>query len=183
MDVLVNNVGIFEPKNFFEIPDEDWKRFFDVNVLSGVRLSRAWVPGMKERDWGRVIFFISSESAQQIPVEMIHYGMTKTAQLAVSRGLAEHLQSTGVTVNSVLVGPTLLEGVGTFVEQIAKEKGLSVEEMKEKFFENARPTSLLQRFIEPEEVAAMVAYLCSPAASATTGSSPRLDGGVVRSIV
>ncbi|OZI66525.1 SDR family NAD(P)-dependent oxidoreductase [Bordetella genomosp. 11] len=178
VDILVNNLGIFDPKPFEEIPDEDWQRFFDVNVMSGVRLSRAYLPGMKQRDWGRIVF-ISSESGIQIPVEMIHYGMTKTAQLALSRGLAESCAGTGVTVNSVLPGPTNSEGVSDFVNKLSG--GEPFEKFEKTFFEQARPTSLLKRFITPEEVANMVAYVCSPAASATTGAALRVDGGVVRS--
>ncbi len=150
--------------------------------MSGVRLSRAYIPGMQKAGWGRVIF-ISSESAQQIPTEMIHYGMTKTAQLAIARGLAETMKDGKVTVNSVLVGPTASEGVTTFVEQMANEQGIGMKEMEEQFFDSARPSSILQRFIEPEEVANLVAHLCTPAASGTTGSAMRVDGGVVRSIL
>ncbi|MEO8376717.1 MAG: SDR family oxidoreductase [Candidatus Sumerlaeota bacterium] len=182
VDILVNNVGIFEPKDFFSIPDEDWMRFFEVNVMSGVRLSRAYIPAMEKAGWGRVVF-ISSESGQQIPTEMIHYGMTKTAQIAIARGLAEGVKDARVTVNSVLVGPSASEGVSIFVDQLAKEQGISTAEMEKRFFESARPTSVLQRFIKPEEVANMVAYLCTPAASATTGTAVRVDGGVVRSIL
>lgn len=182
VDILVNNMGIFEPKDFFAIPDEDWLRFFEVNVMSGVRLSRAYMPGMQKAGWGRVIF-ISSESGQQIPSEMIHYGMTKTAQIAIARGLSELSEKGKVTVNSVLVGPTASEGVTTFVDQLAKEKGLTAAQMEQEFFKSARPTSILQRFIDPKEVANMVAYLCTPAASGTTGSAIRVDGGVVRAIL
>ncbi len=178
VDILVNNLGIFDPKAFEDIPDADWQRFFDVNVMSGVRLSRAYLPGMKLRNWGRVVF-ISSESAIQIPVEMIHYGMTKTAQLALSRGLAESCAGTGVTVNSVLPGPTSSEGVNEFVNKLSG--GESFEAFEKTFFEQARPSSLLKRFTTPEEVANMVAYVCSAAASATTGAALRVDGGVVRS--
>lgn len=178
VDVLVNNLGIFEPKAFEEIPDEDWRRFFDVNVLSGVRLSRTYLPGMKGKNWGRVVF-ISSESAVQIPVEMIHYGMTKTAQLAVSRGLAETCAGTGVTVNAVLPGPTRSAGVDEFVGQLSK--GKSFEDFEKEFFEVHRPSSLLGRFATVDEVANMVAYVCSPLASATNGAALRVDGGVVRS--
>ena len=182
MDVLVNNVGIFEPKPFEEIPDEDWMRFFEVNVLSGIRLSRAYLPGMRARDWGRIVF-ISSESAVQIPAEMIHYGMTKTAQVAVARGIAETTAGTGVTVNSVLPGPTGSEGVGTFVAQLAKERGVDFEAMERDFFAHARPSSLLQRFATPDEVASMIAYVCSDRSAATNGAALRVDGGVVRAIL
>jgi NAD(P)-dependent dehydrogenase (short-subunit alcohol dehydrogenase family) len=181
VDVLVNNVGIFEPKPFEKIADEDWERFFAVNVLSGVRLSRAYLGGMKERNWGRIIF-ISSESALQIPAEMIHYGTTKTAQLAIARGLAETCAGTDVTVNSVLPGPTASEGVSEFVGQLAQENKMSVEEFEKDFFKNARPTSLLKRFIEPNEIANVVAFVCSPLAAAINGASVRADGGVLKSI-
>ena len=182
VDILVNNLGIFEPKDFEDITDDDWFRFFETNVMSGVRLSRHYLRGMTERDWGRILF-VSSESAVQIPQEMIHYGMTKTAQLAVARGLAETMAGTGVTVNSVLPGPTASEGVTTFVGQMAEAQGLSNEEMEAEFFRTARPSSLLKRFIEPEEVAALIAYVASPLSSATNGAALRVDGGVVRSIV
>jgi NAD(P)-dependent dehydrogenase (short-subunit alcohol dehydrogenase family) len=181
IDILVNNAGIYEPKPFLEIPDEDWRRFFDVNVLSGIRLARALVPGMVSRGWGRVVF-ISSESGLQIPVEMVHYGMTKTAQLAIARGLAETVSGSGVTVNSVLPGPTLSEGVGAFIKQMAKGGAGDVEAAGRAFVKEHRPTSLLGRLASVEEVAAMVAYICSPAASATTGAALRVDGGVVRAI-
>lgn len=178
VDILVNNLGIYEPKPFEEIPDEDWHRMFEVNVMSGVRLSRAYLPGMKIRNWGRIVF-ISSESGIQIPTEMIHYGMTKTAQLAISRGLAETCAGTGVTVNAVLPGPTRSAGVEEFVSTLSA--GRPFEEYEREFFQNVRPTSLLQRFAAPEEVAGMVAYLCSPLASATNGAAVRVDGGVVKS--
>jgi NAD(P)-dependent dehydrogenase (short-subunit alcohol dehydrogenase family) len=181
VDILVNNMGIFEPKPFEEIPDDDWIRFFEVNVLSGIRLARHYVAGMRRRNWGRIVF-VSSESALQIPSEMIHYGMTKTAQLAVSRGLAETLAGTGVTVNSVLPGPTASEGVGGFVEQLAAAQGVDRVTVEREFFATARPSSLLRRFASPDEVAAMIAYACSAQASATTGAALRVDGGVVRSI-
>jgi NAD(P)-dependent dehydrogenase (short-subunit alcohol dehydrogenase family) len=180
VDILVNNLGIFEPKPFEDIPDEDWRRFFDVNVLSGVRLARAFLPGMKRRDWGRIIF-ISSESAVQIPAEMIHYGMTKTAQLAVSRGLAESLAGTRITVNCVLPGPTQSRGVNDFVEQMAKANNMSVEQVQKDFFARVRPTSLLKRFITPEEVGSFVAFVASPLAAATNGAALRVDGGVLKS--
>jgi len=181
VDVLVNNVGIFEAKPFTEIPDEDWLRLFETNVLSGVRLSRGYLPGMVRAGWGRVIF-ISSESALQIPAEMIHYGVTKTAQLALSRGLAETVAGTGVTVNVVLPGPTRSEGVSAFVEGLARSKGLSAEQVEREFFRDMRPTSLLKRFESPEEIAPLVVFLASPLSSAITGSALRADGGVVRSI-
>lgn len=180
VDILVNNLGIFEAKPFEEIPDEDWRRFFDVNVLSGVRLARAFLPGMKRRDWGRIIF-ISSESAIQIPTEMIHYGMTKTAQLAVSRGLAESVAGTRITVNCVLPGPTQSRGVNDFVAQMAKANNKSFEQIQKEFFEHVRPTSLLKRFITPEEVGSFVAFVASPLAAATNGAALRVDGGVVKS--
>jgi NAD(P)-dependent dehydrogenase (short-subunit alcohol dehydrogenase family) len=182
VDVLVNNVGIFEPKAFEDISDQDWLRFFETNVMSGVRLSRHYLPGMRARNWGRIVF-VSSESALQIPVEMIHYGMTKTAQLAIARGLAETTIGSGVTVNSVLPGPTASEGVSTFVTQMAQTRGVDFKTMEREFFNTARPSSLLQRFATPEEVAAMIVYVCSTAASATNGAALRVDGGVVRSIV
>jgi NAD(P)-dependent dehydrogenase (short-subunit alcohol dehydrogenase family) len=181
VDVLVNNVGIFGPKPFERITDEEWEHFFAVNVLSGVRLSRAYLAGMKERHWGRIVF-ISSESALQIPAEMIHYGTTKTAQLAVARGLAETCTGTSVTVNSVLPGPTASEGATEFVAQLAQENKMSPEEFEKDFFKNARPTSLLKRFIEPDEIANVVAFVCSPLASAINGASVRADGGVIKSI-
>ncbi len=181
-DILVNNLGIFKPQPFEHISDQDWLRFFETNVLSGIRLARHYMPGMRSRRWGRIVF-VSSESAIQIPTEMIHYGMTKTAQLAVARGLAEILAGTGVTVNSVLPGPTASEGVGEFVAQMAAERGLDAAAMEREFFKTARPTSLLQRFATTDEVAAMIAYVCSARASATTGAALRVDGGVVRAII
>ncbi len=181
VDVLVNNLGIFEPKVFEAIPDSDWIRFFEVNVLSGVRLARQYLPGMRRRNWGRVVF-VSSESALQIPAEMIHYGMTKTAQLAVARGLAETLAGTGVTVNCVLPGPTSSEGVGEFVAQLAHSRGLDAATVEREFFATARPSSLIRRFATVQEVAAMIVYACSAPASATTGAALRVDGVVVRSI-
>jgi len=180
VDILVNALGIFEPKDFLDISDEDWQHFFDVNVLTGVRLSRAYLPAMQQKNWGRIIF-ISSESAIQIPLEMIHYGTTKTAQLAVSRGLAETCAGTGITVNAVLPGPTKSEGVVDFVKQISG--GKTLEDVETEFFDSARPSSLIKRFAEPQEVANMVTYLCSPLASATTGAAVRVDGGVVRACV
>ena len=180
IEILVNNLGIFEPQPFEDICDADWIRFFDVNVLSGVRLARLCLPAMKRADWGRIIF-ISSESAVQIPAEMIHYGMTKTAQLAVSRGLAESVAGTGITVNSVLPGPTKSRGVGDFVDALAKAEGKTFREFESEFFKKVRPTSLIKRFASPEEVAALVTYIASPLASATTGAAMRVDGGVVKS--
>jgi NAD(P)-dependent dehydrogenase (short-subunit alcohol dehydrogenase family) len=179
LDILVNNLGIFEPVPFEKISDADWLRFFEVNVLSGVRLSRHYLPRMKARDWGRIVF-ISSESGIQIPAEMIHYGMTKTAQLAISRGLAETTAGTNVTVNAVLPGPTESEGVGDFLTKMSEGSDRSTVERE--FFKTARPSSLLRRFARPEEVAAMVVFVCSPLASATNGAALRADGGVVRSI-
>jgi NAD(P)-dependent dehydrogenase (short-subunit alcohol dehydrogenase family) len=178
MDILVNNLGIFEPKPFEQIPDSDWQRFFDVNVLSGVRLSRAYLPGMKHKSWGRIVF-ISSESGVQIPAEMIHYGMTKTAQLAVSRGLAETCAGTGVTVNAVLPGPTHSDGVDEFVKKLSGGKPFA--EFEKEFFASVRPSSLLKRFASTEEVANLVVYVCSPLSSATNGAALRVDGGTVRS--
>jgi len=181
VDILVNNAGIFEPKGFFDIPDADWSRFFEVNVMSGVRLARAYMPGMLKRNWGRIVF-ISSESALNIPKEMIHYGVTKTAQLAVSRGLAEMTRGTAVTVNSVLPGPTMSEGVETFVKDLAKQNGQSVEEAASQFVKQFRPTSLLQRFARVEEIANMVVYVASKEASATNGAALRAEGGIVQTV-
>jgi NAD(P)-dependent dehydrogenase (short-subunit alcohol dehydrogenase family) len=182
VDVLVNNVGIFEPKPFTEIPDADWYRFFEINVMSGVRLARHYLAGMLKKNWGRIIF-ISSESAVQIPPEMVHYGMTKTAQVAVARGIAESVAGTGVTVNSVLPGPTESEGVGAFVEAIAKRQNKSKQEIEKEFFEHVRPSSLLKRFSTVDEVAAMVTYVASELSSATNGATLRVDGGVVKAIL
>ncbi|MGA7686473.1 MAG: SDR family NAD(P)-dependent oxidoreductase [Terriglobales bacterium] len=182
VDVLVNNVGIFEPKPFAEIPDADWFRFFEVNVMSGVRLSRHYLAGMLKKNWGRIIF-ISSESAVQIPAEMIHYGMTKTAQVAVARGIAESVAGTGVTVNSLLAGPTESEGVGVFVEAMAKQQKKSKAEVEKDFFEHVRPSSLLKRFATVDEVAAMATYLAGEVSSATNGAAVRADGGVIRAIL
>jgi NAD(P)-dependent dehydrogenase (short-subunit alcohol dehydrogenase family) len=180
MQILVNNLGIFELKPFEEIPDADWLRFFEVNVLSGVRLARLILPAMRRANWGRIIF-MSSESGVQIPAEMIHYGVTKTAQLAVSRGLAEAVAGSAITVNSILPGPTKSRGVGDFIDNLAKSSGQSYEQIEKEFFEKARPTSLIKRFATPEEVASLVAYIASPLASATTGAALRVDGGVIRS--
>ena len=180
LDILVNNLGIFDTKPFEDIPDADWQRFFEVNVMAGVRLARAYLPAMRARDWGRIVF-VSSESAINIPAEMVHYGMTKTAQLAVARGLAESLAGTGITVNSVLPGPTRSRGVAGFLEKMAAEAGQPVADIEREFFTRARPSSLIRRFAEPAEVAALVTYVVSPLASATTGAALRVDGGIVRS--
>ena len=177
VDILVNNLGIFERKAFEELADEDWQRYFDINVMSGVRLTRAYLPGMKRRNWGRVVF-VSSESAIQIPDNMIHYGMTKTAQLAISRGLAESCVGTQVTVNAVLPGPTLTEGNKAAIAKRAP--GRPFPEVEREFFEKIRPSSLLKRYAQPDEVAPLVAYLCSPLSSATNGAALRCEGGVVR---
>jgi NAD(P)-dependent dehydrogenase (short-subunit alcohol dehydrogenase family) len=179
--VLINNLGIFDPKPFLEIADAEWIRFFEVNVLSGVRLSRKYLPGMLKKNWGRIIF-ISSESAQNIPAEMVHYGMTKTAQVAISRGLAQSVTGTGVTVNSVLVGPTDSEGVGTFLESMAKQQNVSKAEVEKMFFEKARPGSLLKRFETPEEIAAVVAFVASTQALVINGAAVRAEGGVIQSV-
>lgn len=181
VDILVNNAGIFEPKAFFDIPDADWTKFFETNVMSGVRLSRAYMPAMLKRDWGRIIF-ISSESAINIPVEMIHYGFTKTANLAISRGLAELTAGTGVTVNAVLPGPTKSEGVGGFLKQLIAGSDKTEDEAGREFVKRFRPSSLLQRLAGVEEVANMVVYTASMEASATNGAALRVDGGTVRSI-
>ena len=181
VDILVNNAGIFEPKDFFEIPDEDWARFFETNVMSGVRLSRALMPAMLKRNWGRIVF-ISSESAVYIPKEMIHYGFTKTAQLAIARGLAELTAGTGVTVNSVLPGPTRSDGVEGFLQSMAAQNKTTADEMAASFVQQHRPSSLLQRFASVEEIANMVVYAASPQASATNGVALRAEGGIIRSI-
>ena len=182
VDILVNNLGIFEAKLFAQISDEDWRHFFEVNVLSGVRLSRQYLPGMLKNNWGRILF-ISSESAVQIPVEMIHYGMTKTAQLAVARGLAESVAGSGVTVNSILAGPTRSEGVSTFVDDLAAQRGVGAAQVEKEFFETVRPSSLIKRFASTEEVASLVVYMASERSSGTTGAALRVDGGVVRSVI
>jgi NAD(P)-dependent dehydrogenase (short-subunit alcohol dehydrogenase family) len=178
VEILVNNLGIFEPKPFEQIPDDDWRRFFEINVLSGVRLSRLYLPGMKKRNWGRIVF-ISSESGIQIPAEMVHYGMTKTAQLAVSRGIAETCAGTGVTCNAVLPGPTRSDGVDEFVKQLSGGKPFA--EFEKEFFQSVRPSSLIKRFATTEEVANLVVYACSPLSSGTNGAALRVDGGVVKS--
>jgi NAD(P)-dependent dehydrogenase (short-subunit alcohol dehydrogenase family) len=182
IDVLVNNVAVFAPVPFEEIADAEWTRFMETNLMSGVRLSRAYLPGMRARGWGRIVF-VSSESAVQIPAEMIHYGVTKTAQVALARGLAETTVGTGITVNSVLPGPTASEGVETFVRQMAEARGVDFGTMEREFFQSARPSSLLKRFETPDEVAAMIAYVCSERASGTNGAALRVDGGVVRAIL
>lgn len=182
IDILINNMGYYEAKDFFEISDEDWLNIFEANVLSGVRLSRHYMPVMLKKNWGRIIF-ISSESGVQTPAEMIHYGVSKTAQLAVARGLAELTAGSNVTVNSVLPGPTKSEGVDVFVSQVAKDRGVDTATVEAEFFQNVRPSSLLKRFASSQEVANMVAYLSSELASATNGSALRVDGGTVRSIV
>jgi len=180
VDILVNNLGIFEVRPFEAISDADWRRFFDVNVLSGARLARLYLPAMRQRNWGRIIF-ISSESGYHIPAEMIHYGMTKAAQIAVARGLAETTAGTGITVNSVLPGPTRSRGVEDFVAAMAAKSDQSAAVVEKEFFKTARPTSLLQRFSTPEEVAAMVTYIASPLSSATNGAALRVDGGTIKS--
>src|SRR6202521_5835273 len=182
VDILVNNLGIFETKHFDQITDDDCVLFCEVNVLSGVRLSRHYIGDMRKNNWGRIVF-ISSESAIQIPAEMIHYGMTKTAQLAISRGLAETTAGTAVTVNSILPGPTASEGVGNFVEQLAQDQSTDHASIEREFFRTVRPTSLLRRFATPQEVAALVTFVASPLSAATNGAALRVDGGGVRSIV
>lgn len=181
VDILVNNLGIYETKPFAEIDDDEWRRYFEINVLSGVRLARHYFQGMLDRNWGRIIF-ISSESGLMTPVDMVHYGMTKTAQLAVSRGLAEQTKGTAVTVNSVLPGPTRSEGIPDFLKGVVSNPDASFAEAEAEFFEKHRASSLLQRFIEPEEVANLVAFVASPLSSATNGTALRADGGVMRTI-
>ncbi|MGX6449056.1 SDR family NAD(P)-dependent oxidoreductase [Patulibacter sp. S7RM1-6] len=181
VDVLVNNLGIFGAQPVFEIPDDEWRRFFEVNVLSGVRLARAYAPGMRERGWGRIVF-IASESAVMPPTEMVHYGMTKTAQVAVARGMAQELKGTGVTVNTVMPGSTLTPGVEDFLrDRIGAD--VPLEEAERRFMAEERPTSLLGRLIRPHEVASMVRYVASDEASATTGGLLRVDGGLAPTIV
>ncbi|WP_184721184.1 SDR family oxidoreductase [Caulobacter sp.] len=181
VDILVNNIGIYEMKAFADIPDEDWLRLFDVNVMSGVRLARGYFPGMLERDWGRVIF-ISSESGLATPGEMVHYGMTKSAQLAVARGMAQATKGTGVTVNSILPGPTRSEGVGDFLKSVSTNPDGTPQEHEAEFFAKHRSSSLLQRMIEPQEVASLVAYVASPLSAATNGASLKVEGGLVTTI-
>lgn len=181
VDILINNVGIYDAKPFVDISDEEWLRFFQINVMSGVRLSRHYFTPMLKQNWGRIIF-ISSESGVQIPKEMVHYGMTKSAQISIARGIAETAEGTQVTVNSVLPGPTRSEGVDEFIKSIGKEHNLTAKEVEEDFFKTVRPTSLIKRFESTEEIANMVAFLCSPLASATTGAAIRVEGGVVRSV-
>lgn len=182
VDILINNMGIFEPKSFEQISDEDWMRMFEANVMSGVRLSRHYLSGMREKNWGRIVF-VSSESGSQIPSEMIHYGMTKTAQIAVARGIAESVAGTAITVNSVQPGPTRSEGVEVFISKLSAQSGMDAASFEREFFKTVRPSSLLKRFTTADEVAHMIVYLCSPLASATTGASVRVDGGVVRAIL
>ncbi len=182
VDILINNMGIFEPKPFDQIPDADWMHIFEANVMSGVRLSRHYLAGMREKNWGRIIF-VSSESAVQIPAEMIHYGMTKTAQIAVARGIAETVAATGITVNSVLPGPTRSEGVEVFVSKLSSQSGTDAASFEREFFKTVRPSSLLKRFATTDEVAHMIVYLCSHLASATTGAALHVDGGVIRAIL
>jgi len=180
LDILVNNLGIFEPKPFEEIPDEDWLRLIETNFLSGVRLCRFWLPKMRQAGWGRILF-ISSESAVSIPAEMIHYGVTKTMQVALARGLAETTAGTAVTINSILAGPTRSEGVGTFVQQLASAQGMDQDQVEREFFEKMRPGSLLRRFESPDEIANMAAFLASPLSSGTNGAAIRVEGGILRS--
>ena len=182
VDILINNIGIFEPKPFTEITDEEWLHFFEVNVLSGVRLSRHYLPQMLEQNWGRIIF-ISSESGVQIPAEMVHYDTTKTAQLGVSRGLAQQTAGTNVTVNTVIPGSTRSEGSEKFISDLAQEHGLSKEEVERKFFEKVKPICLLERFATIDEVATFVTYLASPLAVANNGAALRVDGGTVPTIL
>lgn len=182
VDILVNNLGIFDPRPFADINDAEWQHFFDVNVMSGVRLSRHYLPQMLAQHWGRIIF-ISSESGICPPAEMVHYGMSKSAQLSIARGLAETCVGTAVTVNSVLPGPTRTEGVGEFFTKLAAEAQQSLAKTEQAFFANARPTSILKRFLEPREIATLVTYLCSPLASATNGAALRAEGGIVRSLI
>lgn len=180
VEILVNNLGIFEPKPFEEIPDADWRRFFEVNVISGTRLARLYLPAMRARNWGRIIF-ISSESGVQIPAEMVHYGVTKAAQIAAARGIAETVAGTAITVNSVLPGPTKSRGVIDFIDTLAQSDGKTFDQVEAEFFAHVRPTSLIKRFATPREVATLVAYVASPLAGATNGAALRVDGGVIKS--
>ena len=180
VDILINNAGVAQPKAFNDISDEDWLDIYEVNVMSGVRLSRAYIQQMLNANWGRIIF-ISSESAVQIPAEMIHYGVSKTAQISLSRGLAEMTVGTAVTVNTVLPGPTSTEAISNFMKATAEQQGIGLEEMEEVFFQNMRGTSLLKRFIKPEEIASLVTYIASPLSAATNGAALRADGGVIKS--
>jgi NAD(P)-dependent dehydrogenase (short-subunit alcohol dehydrogenase family) len=182
VDILVNNLGTYGLKSFEELTDDDWRGLIEINFMSGVRLSRHYLPRMKQAGWGRILF-ISSESAVNIPTEMIHYGVTKTMQVALARGLAETTAGTGVTVNTILPGPTRSEGVGNFLQEMAKEQRTTVDAVEKKFFQTARPSSLLQRFATPEEVAAMAVFVASPRASATNGAALRVEGGLLRSIL
>jgi NAD(P)-dependent dehydrogenase (short-subunit alcohol dehydrogenase family) len=182
VDILINNLGIYQVKEFGEISDSDWMEILETNFMSGVRLSRHYLPLMLQQDWGRIIF-ISSESAVNIPAETIHYGVTKTAQLALARGMAETTVGSNVTVNSILAGPTKSEGVATFVQDMAQSQGIDPTQVEKDFFEHTRPSSLIKRFATPEEVAALVAFVASPLASAINGAALRVEGGVVRSIV
>lgn len=182
IDILVNNLGIYGRKPAFEIEDGEWQRFFEVNVMSGVRFTRHYAPGMAGRGWGRIVF-VSSESALNIPREMIHYGMTKTAQLSLSRGFAMELAGTGVTVNALLPGPTHTENTDRMRAERAQATGVRVEEIEAGFLRDFRPTSLIRRFTSSEEVAALGVYLCSEAASGTSGAAMRVDGGVVNQIM
>jgi NAD(P)-dependent dehydrogenase (short-subunit alcohol dehydrogenase family) len=181
VDILINNLGLFEPVDFFESKDEDWNKLFDINVMSGVRLTRRLMPKMLEQNWGRVVF-ISSESGLQIPTEMIHYGMSKTAQLSLTNGLAQLTKGTGVTVNAVLPGPTFSQGAERFFGELATKRGTTIQEVERQYFSETRPLSLLQRFITPEEVAATVAFIASPRAAATNGAAIKTDGGILKGL-
>lgn len=181
-DILINNLGIYEAGDFFSLEDEAWEHMFQVNVMSGIRLSRHYARGMKQKGWGR-IQFISSESAVNIPADMVHYGVSKSALQGVSRGLAKTLAGTGVTVNSILPGPTLTEGAAEFINGMAKERGVSLEEMQTLFLQENRPSTLTWRFSSPEEVANMCVYVASDQASATTGAALRVEGGIVESVL
>ncbi|MBA8879407.1 SDR family NAD(P)-dependent oxidoreductase [Phyllobacterium myrsinacearum] len=181
VDILINNLGIYESKPFADISDADWRRFFEINVLGGARLARQYFPGMLERNWGRIIF-VASDSALVIPPDMIHYGMTKTAQLAISRGLAGLTKGTKVTVNSILPGSTRSEGIVDFLKSVVSNPDASPEDMEAEFFQKERPTSLIQRMIEPEEIANLAAYVASPLSAATNGAALRVDGGITPTI-